>query len=52
MVVDAEFDPQGVVHCLYIAQIEKAETGNLRLLKQADTAIRNTQLPYPVNASI
>lgn len=52
MVVDAEFDPHGVVHCLYIAQIAKAEAGNLQLLKQADSAIRNTQLPYPVSASI
>ena len=27
MVVDAEFDAGGVCHCLYVAQIEKAESG-------------------------
>ena len=51
-VVDAEFDSDGVCHCLYIAQIAKAESGSLRLLKQADTEIQNLDLPYPVNVSI
>ncbi len=50
--VDAEFDQDGVCHCLYIAQIAKAETGNLRLLKQPDTKIKNLDLPYPITASI
>ena len=51
MVVDAEFDLQGVAHCLYIAQIAKAESGSLCLLQQSDAALRNIQLPYPINAS-
>jgi len=51
-VVDAEFDPDGVCHCLYIAQIAKAEAGSLRLLKQPDTKIQNLDLPYPITASI
>jgi folate-binding protein YgfZ len=52
MVVDAEFDENGICHCLYIAQIAKAEAGDLRLLRQADAALHNLQLPYPINASI
>jgi folate-binding protein YgfZ len=52
MVVDAEFDPQGNCHCLYIAQIEKAEAGKLRLLRQPQTAPNNLELPYPISASI
>jgi len=51
-VVDAEFDQDGVCHCLYIAQIAKAESGSLRLLNQPDTGIQNLDLPYPVDASI
>jgi len=51
-VVDAEFDRDGVCHCLYIAQIAKAEAGGLRLLKQPDTKIQNLDLPYPITASI
>ncbi len=45
-VVDAEFDQDGVCHCLYIAQIAKAEAGSLSLLKQPDTRIQNIDLPY------
>jgi hypothetical protein len=52
MVVDAEFDENGVCFCLYIARIAKAETGSLRLLKQPDTGIQNLDLPYPITTSI
>ncbi len=45
-VVDAVFDQNGLCHCLYIAQIAKAEAGSLRLLAQPDTSIRNIDLPY------
>ena len=51
MVVDAEFDVDGVCHCLYVAQIEKAEAGALRLLEQPEAMLQNRQLPYPINAS-
>jgi hypothetical protein len=46
MVVDAEFDPEGLCHCLYVAQISRAESGSLRLLDQPDTVIGNVELPY------
>jgi folate-binding protein YgfZ len=52
IVVDAQFDQHGVCHCLYIAQIAKAETGKLRLLTQSDVCPQNLDLPYPINASI
>ena len=42
----------GVCHCLYIAQIAKAEAGKLRLLKQPETKIQNLDLPYPITVSI
>ena len=45
-VVDAEFDQDGVCHCLYIAQISKANTGSLQLLKQPLSRIQNVDLPY------
>ncbi len=45
-VVDAEFDTEGLCHCLYVAQIARAEAGSLRLLAQPDTRIRNVALPY------
>ena len=45
-VVDAAFDADGLCHCLYIAQIARAESGDLRLLGQPDTVIRNVELPY------
>lgn len=51
MVVDAEFDVDGVCHCLYVAQIEKAEAGALRLLEQPEAMLQNRQLPYPISAS-
>ena len=51
MVVDAEFDHNGLAHCLYIAQINKAENGELKLLRQPQTAINNVDLPYPVENS-
>jgi hypothetical protein len=52
MVVDAEFDQDGLCHCLYIAQIGKAEAGELHLLQQPDATLHNQQLPYPISASI
>jgi len=45
-IVDAEFDQDGVCHCLYIAQISKADTGNLQLLDQPQSKIKNLDLPY------
>lgn len=45
-VVDAEFDQEGICHCLYIAQIAKAEAGNLELLRQPESVIENVDLPY------
>ena len=45
-VVDAEYDPQGICHCLYVAQIARAEAGRLHLLEQPETKIRNVELPY------
>jgi folate-binding protein YgfZ len=45
-IVDAEFDPDGVCHCLYIAQISKADAGNLQLLDQPQSKIQNLDLPY------
>ena len=51
IVVDAQFDQQGVCHCLYIAQIAKAEAGKLRLLTQAEIQPINMDLPYSINSS-
>ncbi len=45
-VVDAGFDQEGICHCLYIAQIAKAEAGSLELLKQPESRIENVDLPY------
>ena len=45
-VVDAEFDPAGLCHCLYVAQIAKADAGTLNLLDQPETRIHNVELPY------
>lgn len=47
-VVDAAFDAAGLCHCLYIAQIARAESGQLHLLNQLDTRVRNVDLPYPL----
>lgn len=47
-VVDAEFDAEGLCHCLYVAQIAKADAGALNLLNQPETRIRNVELPYPL----
>jgi len=52
IVVDAQFDQHGVCHCLYIAQIARAEAGKLRLLSQPDVCPQNLDLPYSINASI
>jgi hypothetical protein len=45
-IVDAEFDQDGICHCLYIAQISKADSGNLQLLDQPQSKIQNLDLPY------
>lgn len=45
-VVDAEFAPDGLCYCLYIAQIAKAEAGDLCLLAQPEKELRNLDLPY------
>ena len=47
-VVDAAFDAAGLCHCLYVAQINKADAGQLRLLSQPETRIVNVDLPYPL----
>ncbi len=47
-VVDAEFDSKGQCHCLYIARIDRAESGDLVLLQQPEAAIENNELPYPL----
>lgn len=49
-VVDAAFDSAGLCHCLYIARIDKAEAGQLRLLAQPASRIENVELPYPLTA--
>ena len=46
-VVDAEFDAAGLCHCLYIAQIARAEAGELELLDQPGKPLKNVDLPYP-----
>ena len=48
-VVDAEFDQDGLCHCLYIAQINKANAGTLQLLKQPQIKIENAELPYSLD---
>jgi hypothetical protein len=45
-VVDAEFDANGLCHCLYVARIDRADDGKLLLLNQPETRIRNVDLPY------
>jgi len=49
MVVDSEFDRDGICHCLYIARIAKADAGQLQLLSQPDIRIENVDLPYPLD---
>jgi len=48
-IVDAEFDQDGICHCLYIAQISKAVAGSLQLLEQPQTRIQNLDLPYSLD---
>jgi folate-binding Fe-S cluster repair protein YgfZ len=48
-VVDAEFDQDGVCHCLYIAQISKADADKLQLLNQPQCRIQNLDLPYSLD---
>ncbi len=45
-VVDAAFDADGLCHCLYVAQISRADAGELHLLQQPETRIENVDLPY------
>jgi hypothetical protein len=52
MVVDAEFDNQGICHCLYIAQIDRAESDRLRFLAQPEVRLQNRDLPYSISVSI
>jgi len=47
-IVDAEFARDGLCYCLYIAQIKKAEAGELCLLTQPEKDFKNIDLPYPV----
>lgn len=47
-VVDAAFDADGLCHCLYVAQISRADAGELHLLQQPATRIENVDLPYPL----
>ncbi len=49
-VVDAEFDGDGHCLMLYIAQIPRAESGDLELLQQPGVAVRNLELPYSLPA--
>ena len=52
IIVDAQFDEEGVCHCLYIAQIARSEAGSLRLLTQPAVQPQNLDLPYSISASI
>ncbi|MFT5220583.1 MAG: folate-binding protein YgfZ, partial [Gammaproteobacteria bacterium] len=48
-VVDAELDENGGCRCLYIAQINKAENGQLELLEQPGIVFENVDLPYSID---
>lgn len=49
-IVDAELDEDGNCHFLYIAQISKAENGQLELLDQPGIVIENIDLPYSIDS--
>lgn len=48
-IVDAVFAQNGKCYCLFIAQIKKAEAGQLTLLKQPDSEIKLLDLPYSIS---
>ncbi|MCZ6797156.1 MAG: hypothetical protein O7D36_04310, partial [Gammaproteobacteria bacterium] len=45
-VVDAVSDSNGLCHCLYIAQINKADNNELCLLDQPQVELTLVDLPY------
>jgi folate-binding protein YgfZ len=46
MVVDAVIDDKGICHCLYIAQIKKANKQSLCLVNQPMVSLNRADLPY------
>lgn len=50
MVVDAVIDDKGICHCLYVAQIKKANDQMLCLLKQPEVSFNPVDLPYSLSA--
>jgi folate-binding protein YgfZ len=48
-IVDAVMDDDGYCHCLYVAQIPKAESAQLRLLKTPDIKFSPADLPYSID---
>jgi folate-binding protein YgfZ len=50
MVVDAVIDDKGVCHCLYVAQIKKANEQLLCLLNQPTVNFTSVDLPYSLPA--
>jgi len=47
-VVDAVIDDTGTCYCLYIAQIKKVTSNELRLFKQSQIPMTAINMPYPV----
>jgi len=47
-IIDAVIDQAGRCYCLFVAQIKKAESNGLHLLKQPQTRISLLDLPYPL----
>ena len=47
-VIDAVLDDEGNCHCLYVAQIQKAESEQLEWLNHPAPTIKPAQLPYSV----
>lgn len=50
MVVDAVIDDKGICHCLYVAQIKKANDQMLCLLSQPEVNFNSVDLPYSLPA--
>ena len=50
-VVDAIIDDQGLCHCLFIAQIKKANEAKLSLVNQAKISLSPVELPYSISNS-
>jgi folate-binding protein YgfZ len=50
MVVDAVIDDRGICHCLYVAQIKKANDQLLCLLSQPTVNFNSVDLPYSLPA--